>query len=219
LEFGIWDFPELVLGIWGLPPFETMPILPNYMKSKIQLFSLLTIVCSSLSARAADTYKIDPVHSSVGFSIRHFSISNVRGKFDEFNGEVVLEGKDIKEARGTIQTKGIDTGNSRRDDDLRGPNFFDVAKYPTITFQSKRVENKGNQTMLIGDFTMHGVTKELSLPVTINGPIEQRGNKRIGLEAKTKISRKDYGMTGGAPAVGDEVELEINAEATQGGPR
>ena len=186
------------------------------MKRKI-LLPVLTLVGASLSALAADTYKIDPVHSSVGFSIRHFAISNVRGKFNEFSGEVVLDGKDLKEATGTIQTKSVDTGNSRRDDDLRGPNYFDAAKYPTITFQSKRVVKDGDQAKLIGDFTMHGVTKEITLPITINGPIEQRGSKRIGLEAKTKISRKDYGMTGGVPAVGDEVELEINAEATQGG--
>ena len=159
-------------------------------------------------ARAADTYKIDPVHSSVGFSVRHMVISNVKGKFQEFAG--------------TIQTKSVDTGVAQRDQDLRSANFFDVEKFPTITFKSKRVEKKGEEFVLVGDFTMHGVTKELSLPVKLSGPVKDPwGNSRIGLETRTKLSRKEYGMTynkaleAGGLVVGDEVEIEINAEAVK----
>ena len=173
-------------------------------------------------ARAADTYKIDPVHSSVGFSVRHMVISNVKGKFQEFAGTIVLENNKLIEATGTIQTKSVDTGVAQRDQDLRSANFFDVEKFPTITFKSKRVEKKGEEFVLIGYFTMHGVTKELSLPVKLSGPVKDPwGNSRIGLETRTKLSRKDYGMTynkaleAGGLVVGDEVEIEINAEAVK----
>ena len=173
-------------------------------------------------ARAADTYKIDPVHSSVGFSVRHMVISNVKGKFQEFGGTIVLENNKLIEATGTIQTKSVDTGVAQRDQDLRSANFFDVEKFPTITFKSKRVEKKGEEFVLVGDFTMHGVTKELSLPVKLSGPVKDPwGNSRIGLETRTKLSRKEYGMTynkaleAGGLVVGDEVEIEINAEAVK----
>jgi polyisoprenoid-binding protein YceI len=149
-------------------------------------------------------------------------INTVRGKFDEFSGTVSMEGNQLKDATGTIQTKSINTGIERRDNHLKSPDFFDAAKYPTITFQSKRAEKQGADTVLVGDFTMHGVTKELSLPVTVKGPIKDPwGNNRIGLQARTKLNRRDYGLkynqaleTGGL-VVGDEVELEINAEAVK----
>jgi polyisoprenoid-binding protein YceI len=176
----------------------------------------------NLCVEAADSYKIDPVHTSVGFSVRHMVISSVRGKFKEFSGTVVVDHGNIEAATALIQTKSIDTGVSQRDDDLRSPNFFDVEKHPSITFKSKRIEKNGDQNVLVGDYTMHGVTKELSLPVKLTGPIKDPwGNSRIGLEAKTKLNRKDFGMsynkmleTGGL-LVGDEVEIEINAEAVK----
>jgi len=174
------------------------------------------------AAHAADTYKIDPVHSSVAFSVRHMVISNVKGRFQEFTGSVVLENNSLKEATGIIQTKSIDTAVAQRDQDLRSANFFDAEKFSTITFKSKRVEKKGDALVLVGDFTMHGVTKELPLPVRLSGPVKDPwGNARLGLEIKTKLSRKDYGMTynkaleTGGLVVGDEVEIEINAEAVK----
>jgi polyisoprenoid-binding protein YceI len=110
----------------------------------------------------------------------------------------------------------------KRDNHLRTADFFDAVKYPLITFKSKRVEKSGEQTVLIADFTMRGVTKELRLPVTLSGPVKDpMGNTRIGLEAKTTVNRKDYGiqfnalMETGGLMVGEEVALEINAEATK----
>jgi len=192
------------------------------MNLKPILAALPTALLFSASASAADTYNIDPAHSSVGFSVSHMVINNVKGKFNEFSGTMVVDSGAIQEAKGTVQTKTVDTGVERRDADLRSPNFFEVDKYPTITFQSKRVEKKGGETMVIGDFTMHGVTKELSLPVKLAGPIKDPfGNTRIGLQAKTKINRRDFGLTygkvleTGGLVVGDEVEIEINAEATK----
>ena len=173
-------------------------------------------------ANAADNYKIDPAHTSVGFSVRHMGVSNVKGHFDEFAGSVVLDNGSIKEATATIQVKSVNTGIEKRDNHLRTADFFEAAKYPEITFKSKRVEKSGDQTVLIGDFTMRGVTKELRVPVTVSGPIKDpQGNSRIGLEAKTTVNRKDYGMkfnavmeTGGV-MVGEEVTIEINAEAVK----
>ena len=173
-------------------------------------------------ANAADNYKIDPAHTSVGFSVRHMGVSNVKGHFDEFAGSVVLDNGSIKEATATIQVKSVNTGIEKRDNHLRTADFFEATKYPEITFKSRRVEKSGDQTILIGDFTMRGVTKELRLPVTVNGPIKDpQGNSRIGLEAKTTVNRKDYGMKfnavmeTGSLMVGEEVTIEINAEAVK----
>jgi len=192
------------------------------MKIRTALTALLAAGSITAVLRAEDTYKIDPVHSSVGFSVRHMVINSVKGKFKQFSGTVVMDNDAVKEANGTIQTASIDTGNAQRDNDLRSANFFDVGKYPTITFQSKRLEKEGDETVLIGDYTMHGVTKEISLPVKVSGPVKDPwGAMRIGLEGKTKLNRKDFGMTynkvleTGGVLVGDEVELEINAEAVK----
>jgi polyisoprenoid-binding protein YceI len=173
-------------------------------------------------ANAADTYSIDPAHSSVGFSVRHMGVSNVKGHFDQFAGSLVLDQGALQQASATIQVKSINTGIEKRDNHLRTADFFEATKYPEITFKSRRVEKSGDQTILIGDFTMRGVTKELRLPVTVNGPIKDpQGNSRIGLEAKTTVNRKDYGMKfnavmeTGSLMVGDEVTIEINAEAVK----
>ena len=171
-------------------------------------------------ANAADNYKIDPAHSSLGFSVRHMGVSNVKGHFDDFAGLLVMDNGVIKEASGTIQVKSVNTGIQQRDNHLRTSDFFDAAQYPVIAFKTKRVEKSGDQTLLIADFTMRGVTKELRLPVTLSGPVKDpQGKTRIGLEARTTVNRKDYGMqfnatmeTGGL-LVGEEVTLDINAEA------
>jgi len=184
--------------------------------------AILLLLVSTAPAWAADTYKIDPAHSTVGFSVSHMVINTVHGKFKQFEGTVDVDNNAVQAAQGTIQTKSIDTANDRRDNHLRTPDFFDAEKYPTIIFQSKRAEKKEGETVLIGDFTMHGVTKELALPVTLKGPIKDPwGNSRIGLQAKTKLNRRDFGLkynqtleTGGL-VVGDEVELEISAEAVK----
>ena len=191
------------------------------MKKLVLLTGLCAIVLSR-AAWGADTYTIDPVHSTVGFAISHMVINTVKGKFDEFNGMVTIDNGQVQTAQGTIQTKSVNTGVAPRDKDLRSANFFDVEKYPTITFQTRSSTKEGDNTVLLGDFTMHGVTKSLSLPVKVKGPINDPwGNLRIGLEGNTKISRKDFGLTynkaleTGGLVVGDEVEIQINAEAVR----
>jgi polyisoprenoid-binding protein YceI len=185
------------------------------------MLGLTTAACLLLlRANAADNYKIDPAHTSIGFSVRHMGVSNVKGHFDEFVGTIALDNGVIKEASGTIQVKSVNTGIQQRDNHLRTAEFFDAAKYPVITFKTKRVEQSGDQTLLVADFAMHGVTKELHLPVTLSGPVKDpQGNTRIGLEAKTTLNRKDYGiqfnaaMETGGLLVGEEVARDINAEA------
>ncbi len=194
------------------------------MKKKIVSFgfALLAVLCTATAALASDTYIIDPAHSTVGFAVTHLVINTVHGKFDQFNGSVVVQDANLQAATGTIQAKSVDTGVAMRDRDLRSPNFFDVEKYPTITFASKSASVQDGETVLKADFTMHGVTREITFPVKLKGPIQDPwGNSRIGLEAKTRINRKDFGLTynktleAGGLVVGDEVEIEINAEATK----
>lgn len=188
----------------------------------MRIRSLLLLAFASLAltaAHATDTYKIDPAHTSLTFSVRHMGLSNVKGHFDEFTGSFAFDGNVIQQAEATIQVKSINTGVAQRDAHLRTPDFFDAAKYPEITFVTKRIETEGNQTVLVADFTMRGITKELRLPVTFSGPARDPwGNTRIGLAAVAKINRHDYGINfnaaleTGVAVVGEEISLEINAE-------
>jgi Uncharacterized conserved protein len=170
---------------------------------------------------AAETYKVDPAHTSIVFSVRHLGINTVKGQFKEFAGEIVMDNSAIVGASGTLQTKSVDTGVQKRDDHLRTADFFDATNYPTITFKTKRVQKSaGGQVILVADFTMRGVTEELRLLAKVSGPTKDPwGGTRIGLETKTKLNRKDYGikyhkvLETGALEVGEEVELEINTEA------
>jgi polyisoprenoid-binding protein YceI len=195
------------------------------IKHRISFAAIAATLAGSSFANAADTYTIDPAHTRVGFSARHLGISHVKGSFKEFTGKLVMDGDKLKEATATIQVQSIDTGIAQRDNHLRTADFFAATNYPTITFKTKRVEENGGEVVMIADFTMRGVTKELRLPVTLSKPIKDPwGNTRIGLEAKTKLNRKDYGMKyndlleTGIPAVGDEIEIDINGEAIKDAP-
>lgn len=201
---------------------------PNQLKSdtmKLTKILATALFASAFAYRAlaADTFNIDTNHSTVAFSVSHLVINKVHGKFNEFSASVIVDGNAIKEAKGTIQVKSIDTGIAKRDAHLKTPDFFDAQKYPTITFISKKVEKQGDENVVTGDFTMHGITKEIALPIKLSGPItDPWGGTRIGLYAKTKLSRKEFGISynasskTGTAVVGDEIEIEINAEAVKG---
>jgi polyisoprenoid-binding protein YceI len=173
-------------------------------------------------------YKIDPGHSVIGFSIRHFEISFVRGRFKEFNGMIRYDASDVTKStvEFTAKTESIDTGVAGRDNHLRTADFFDVAKFPELTFKSTRVERKANNAYLLhGDFTLKGVTKQISFPFTIAGAVkDNRGNTRFGVAAETKINRRDYGITWGGPMasgglnVGNEVMIDLQLEAVKAAP-
>lgn len=189
------------------------------MKTKM----MVAVLSSSVLVAMGDSYTIDPAHTTIGFTVRHVMVSNVRGKFDDASGKLET-GADgaIAKASATIKAATIDTANADRDKHLRGPDFFDTEKFPTVTFESTKVEKSADGANITGDLTIHGVTKEITLPVTVSGPVKDPwGNDRMGLEGSAKINRKDFGLVwnkaldSGGVVVSDEVKLEISLEATK----
>lgn len=165
----------------------------------------------------AKTWQIDPNHTAAQFSVRHLGISTVRGAFTKVSGTASYDPADPSKAaiEVTIDASSVDTRVERRDNDLRSPNFFDVAKYPTLTFKSKRVEAAvAGRLKIIGDLTIHGVTKEVVLDV--DGPSapvqDQKGNSHMGASATTKVNRKDFGVNGAPSMVGDDITITIDTE-------
>jgi len=189
----------------------------------IRIISLgVAAVLMGTTAQALDTYKVDPAHTSINFSIEHMVINTVHGRFRQFEGSITVDpdkGNALKGASGTIQAKSIDTDIERRDNHLRSPDFFDAEKFPTITFESTEIKKDGSDQVLVGKFNMHGVTKDVSLPFKLKGPIKgPMGNTVVGLEVNAKLNRKDYGLTwnkaieAGGLMVGEDVTIQINAE-------
>jgi polyisoprenoid-binding protein YceI len=174
-------------------------------------------------------YKIDPAHSIIGFAIRHLEINWVEGRFKDFTGTIHYDEKDVTKSsvEFTAKVESIDTGVEPRNKHLRTADFFEVEKYPEMTFKSTRVERKGKGSyVLYGDLTLKGVTKQVSLPFTITGAIKDPwGNTRFGINAQTKINRRDYGITygkamdNGGMDVGDEVTINLQLEAVKPGPK
>ena len=172
--------------------------------------------------RAADTYDIDPSHTAVQFSVRHMMISNVRGEFTKLSGKATgdVANPTAATVEATIDAASIDTRDAKRDEHLRGADFLDTAKFPTITFKSTKVEKAGDAWKLTGDLTLHGVTKPVVLDVTnVTPPTKDPwGNTRIGAQATTKINRRDFGIVfnktldGGGLLVGDEIAITIDVE-------
>lgn len=189
----------------------------------------LGILClaSAAALSAADTYTIDKVHSDVSFTIRHFA-SRVHGHFGDFEGSIQTDPSkpEASSVVFTIKTTSIDTNNSNRDGDLRSDNFFDVARFPEITFKSSKVVATGKDTYAVtGTFTMHGVTKEITLPVTYLGSMKDpRGNERASFELNTKLNRKDYGINwnksldNGNLMLSDDVDVTIDLETVKKAP-
>jgi polyisoprenoid-binding protein YceI len=174
-------------------------------------------------------YRIDPAHSVIGFSIRHFEISFVKGRFKSFAGTIHYDDSDIRKStvEFTARIESIDTGVEPRNAHLRTADFFDAAKYPEMTFKSTSITRKGkDQYVMTGDFTLKGVTKQVSLPFTLAGAIKDgQGNTRFGVAAQTKIDRRDFGITWGKTManggldVGHEVSIDIQLEAVKPAPK
>ncbi len=170
------------------------------------------------------TYTIDPAHSSAQFTVRHMMVTNVRGGFKKVTGTIVYDPASGVESsvEAAIDATTISTNDDQRDAHLRSADFLNVEQYPTITFKSKKVEPEGDdESNVTGDLTIHGITKEVVLHV--EGPTPESkdpwGNMRIGLSARTKIKRSDFGLTWnavlgtGGIAVGDELKIEIDISA------
>ena len=178
---------------------------------------------ASLSAFAQiSTWNIDPAHSTAQFTVRHLGISNVTGSFTKVTGTIVLNDQDITQSQvsASIDVNSVDTRFEMRDKDLRSPHFFEVEKYPTIEFKSKKILSSGGRLQLIGDLTIHGATREVTLDV--DGPTpaltDPWGNLRRGISATTAINRRDFNLTynnllkSGEAVVGDTVKIQIDAE-------
>ena len=187
----------------------------------LALFALANLTVFRAMAQT-ETWYLDPPHSSAQFSVRHLGISTVRGTFNKVGG-VVVDSPDPSKAsvNVTIDANSIDTRVEMRDKDLRSDHFFDVAKYPTITFQSKKVEAAGaGKLKVTGDLTIHGVTKETVLDV--DGPTppvkDPRGNSRRDVSATTTINRADFGMTFDSPMVGDQIAIQLDVELVDKAP-
>lgn len=192
------------------------------------LAAVLALALAALPARpAAVKYEADVAHSNVGFSIPILGgLSHVRGKFNEFTVSITYDEADVTKSAvsAVIKAASIDTGIERRDTHLRNPDFFDVEKFPEITFQSKRVEKKGKDFVAHGTFTMHGVSKEIALPFTINGVKKGAdGKTTLGATARTTVNRRDYGINFARPDspdfLGDVVEIELNVVTRAAAPQ
>jgi polyisoprenoid-binding protein YceI len=188
----------------------------------VRLLGAALLVLPSLFAEAA-SWRIDPLHSAAHFSVRHMMISRVRGDFTGITGTVLYDSQNPAQSsiEATIDCNTLNTGVAKRDAEMRGPEFFDVKRYPVMKFKSKLVEPVGPAKLKItGDLTINATTREVVLD--IDGPSssvkDPRGNEKIGLSATTKINRKDFGivwneiMESGGFTVADEVSIDLDLE-------
>ena len=189
---------------------------------RIAIVSAIALLASLSALAQTSTWNIDPAHSTAQFTVRHLAISNVTGNFTKVTGSVVLNEKDITQSQvsASIDVSSVDTRVEARNKDLKSPNFFDVEKYPTIEFKSKRIASGDGKLQVIGDLTIHGTTREVTLDV--DGPTPELsdpwGNSRRGISATTTINRRDFNLTynnllkTGEAVVGDKVKIQIDAE-------
>lgn len=191
--------------------------------SKLAFLVMLAalLVPTAVWADAA-TWQVDPAHSNVAFEIRHF-FTQVPGRFNDFSGTIHHDPEDPANSKVefTVQATSIDTRNDQRDNHLRSADFFDVEKFPTLSFKSTGVEGSGNELQVTGDLTIHGVTKQVTIPVEFLGSMSTPMGPRAGFSTEFEIDRKEFGITwnraldqGGA-ILGDEVSIDIDVEATQ----
>lgn len=173
----------------------------------------------SLPGLSTGTWAIDPVHSSVAFSVRHLVVSKVRGTFDVFSGTVTVPEAGIPTVTAEIDVRTISTKNPDRDAHIRSADFFDADTYPTATFVSNDLRAGNDGYVLAGDFTLHGVTKPVELALEFNGVNPGIGHGAVaGFEATTVINRKDFGISielpleGGGAVVGDKITITLDIE-------
>ena len=170
------------------------------------------------------TYQLDTTHSSVAFSVRHLVIAKVRGRFTQFSGTLELDDSDLTRSRVTaeIAAASISTAEDKRDAHLRSPDFFDVERYPLITFASKTIEKDGDDFKMTGALTIHGITHDITLAVENLGAAKDPwGNMRVAFTARGSLDRKSYGLNwnqvleAGGVLVGDKIELSLDVQAVR----
>jgi len=195
------------------------------MRRSIIVLTLILQLIPASTTLAADKYTIDPAHCHIGFSVRHLVINNIRGRFTDYEGSISYDEQDITRSSVeiTIKAQSVNTDVQPRDEHLRTSEFFDVTKFPDITFKSTRVEKRGSGFAAIGIFTMHGVAKEITIPFKINGKSNFQGGAHLGVEGTVVIDRRDFGMSwsatldNGGLVVGNDVTIELNIEAVKRG--
>ena len=193
------------------------------MRSTVLPFVVAALAASS--GLAAETYVVDKVHSEASFQVRHLGISNVRGRFEDFEGTINIDRAkpESSSVELTIKTASVNTDSEARDKDLRGEGFFESDKFPTISFKSTRIAPKGKDNYdVTGNLTMHGVSKQITLPVAHLGFVKDPwGNEKAGFALETTLNRKDYGLLWnkaldqGGFLLGDDVKVVINLETAK----
>jgi polyisoprenoid-binding protein YceI len=189
------------------------------------LFAGALLAATASLALGQSSWKIDPAHSQAGFSVRHMGLSNVRGRFNNINGTIIFDETDLSKSsvNATVDTTTVDTGVEQRNGHLKSPDFFDVAKFPTMTFVSKSVTKSGDEYLVTGDLTLHGVTKPVVLH--LDAPEKEQagmdGKAHRGFSATTTIHRQDFGLVwngtlkSGEAVVGDDVKITLDVEAAR----
>ncbi|MBL8641212.1 MAG: YceI family protein [Alphaproteobacteria bacterium] len=184
----------------------------------IRTLAITTIIgLSSFPADAAETYKLDPSHTAITWHVNHFGFSTPSGKFMSVDGEVTLDESNpsASSVKVTIDLNGVNSGVVKLDEHLKTADFFDVAKFPTATFLSKKVHLTGKDTAKVdGDLTLHGITKPVTLDVRLNKIGENMMKlKTAGFTASTTIKRSEFGISTYVPNLGDDVKIDIESEA------
>jgi len=186
---------------------------------KTSILVLVVFFCSAaFTARGADTFKIDPVHSSVLFGIKHLGVTDFYAMFKEISGTVTFDKADPAKSSVelTVPVEGLDARNPKRDQHLRSPDFFNAKQFPTLSFKSKKVEANGDIYKITGDFTLHGVTKSITIDFRKGAEGKgMEGEVRGGGETRFSIKRSDYGMTFMQGALGDEVNIIVSVEGVK----
>lgn len=193
--------------------------LRNLYELPINLRRTATVTTGIDTQLKAGTWAIDPVHSSINFSIRHLMVGKVRGRFSEFSGSITVPDNGIPSVSATIAVGSVDTGNKDRDHHVKAADFFDVENFPTATFRSTGLREDNDRYALDGEFSLRGVTKPITLTLEFFGVSPGMGKGEVaGFEAKVALSRKDFGVLtetpiiGGGALLGDTVDITIEVE-------
>jgi polyisoprenoid-binding protein YceI len=181
----------------------------------------MSVSTANVPGLVAGTWAIDPVHSEVGFSVRHLMVSKVKGSFKTFEGAITIAENPLdSKVEATIDASSVDTRDENRDNHLRSQDFFEVEKHPKITFTSTAVSPRGSDFLVAGNLTIHGVTRPVTLELEFNGVnADPWGGTRAGFSASTEISRADFGIEfnipidGGGVVVGDKIKITLEVEA------
>lgn len=201
-------------------------IIARMVRAALAIFSLLTVWPTLAQAEPA-RWNVDPEHSTIEFRVVHMLVSKTTGHFTEYQGFIDMdaEAETVKAIEAAIKTASVNTNHAKRDAHLRNADFFDVEKYPTMTYRMKQYQKTADGYQAVGELTLRGVTKDITLTGNFNGVAKDPwGNLRAGFNAEGKLNRKDFGMVwsktldGGGLVVGDEVLIKLDIECIRAKP-